>query len=430
MNTKFFCWLLTVCLLGAGAQAQLNDPNKVVKDAAANHANNDMSNTAESGLNKAENGIKGLFKKKPKKTDAGTPVAAGTAGSPVPAATTGAPANTSAQPAAAVQQVPASVKAYNNYDFVPGDKIVFEDHFTDDAEGEFPTHWELGAGQAVVNKMGEEKVFMLTDGNYCHVKPLMKSPSYLTSVFTIEYDIYMTGGAYPAKLYFYDTDKQGQEMGNINVNAITAEYAAGNSEGKSLSGNMPDEISNAAFVNKWHHVAIAYKNKQIKIYVDQYRVTVIPNSNIVPGAFDIEGIGNATDPIIIKNVRVAQGGGMNMLGKKFTDAKIITHGINFDIDKATIKPESMGTLNMIAGILKDNPEINFEIDGHTDNTGAAAHNRSLSQQRAEAVKTQLLSMGVAAGRLSAKGFGDTKPISDNTSLEGKANNRRVEFVKK
>jgi outer membrane protein OmpA-like peptidoglycan-associated protein len=120
---------------------------------------------------------------------------------------------------------------------------------------------------------------------------------------------------------------------------------------------------------------------------------------------------------------------MNLIGKKFTESKIITHGINFDVDKAAIKPESMGTLNMIVQVMKDNPDIKFEVDGHTDNSGTAAHNLSLSQQRAEAVKGQLIKMGVDASRLSARGFGDTKPISDNISLEGKANNRRVEFVK-
>jgi OOP family OmpA-OmpF porin len=144
---------------------------------------------------------------------------------------------------------------------------------------------------------------------------------------------------------------------------------------------------------------------------------------------DMGGIGSATDPIVFKNFRLGEGGNMNMIGKKFTDAKIITHGINFDVDKSTIKPESMGTLNMIVQILKDNPDIKFEIDGHTDNSGAAQHNLTLSQQRSDAVKSQLITMGVDASRLSSKGFGDTKPIGDNNTPEGKANNRRVEFVK-
>ena len=99
------------------------------------------------------------------------------------------------------------------------------------------------------------------------------------------------------------------------------------------------------------------------------------------------------------------------------------------MDKATIKPESMGTLNMIVNVMKSNPGLKFEVDGHTDNIGTDAHNMILSQQRADAVKTQLITMGIDASRLTSKGFGDSKPIADNSTFDGKANNRRVEFVK-
>lgn len=182
-------------------------------------------------------------------------------------------------------------------------------------------------------------------------------------------------------------------------------------------------------MHKWHHCAIIYKNGQLKCYVDQYRILVQPSLGCVPTSLYFGGIGNQDHPIVIDNVRMAAGGSMNMIGKKFTEAKIITHGINFDIDKSDIRPESMGTLNMIMGVLKSNPGLKFEIDGHTDNTGVAAHNLTLSQQRADAVKAQLVNMGIDASRLTTKGFGDTKPIADNTTPEGRANNRRVEFVR-
>ncbi|MEO8404189.1 MAG: OmpA family protein [Chitinophagaceae bacterium] len=324
---------------------------------------------------------------------------------------------------------PAPLKVYNNYDFVPGDKILFEDNFTDDQDGEFPAHWELKAGQAVLNKINGEEALHLTDGNYARVFPRMKTSTYLTDPYTIEYDYYFAPGAYQLIVMMKGFDKEaGYERETPVGIGNTEVYFNGNWGGVSLN-----KIYSAAlaenFESKWHHVAIAVKNHQLKVYVDQYRVLVVPDTKEDYTSIEFAGIGNEASPLVFKNVRIAAGGYMNMIGKKFTESKIVTHGINFDIDKATIKPESMGTLNMIVQVMKDNPELKFEVDGHTDNSGTAAHNLTLSQQRAEAVKAQLISMGIDASRLTSKGFGQTKPMNDNTTLEGKANNRRVEFVK-
>lgn len=327
----------------------------------------------------------------------------------------------------AVKDTTVSFKTYQNYDFVPGDTILFADDFTNDMDGEFPSHWNLDNGQAVVNKAGTMPAFFLTEGNYCRVFPLMKTKNYLTDPFTIEFDYFPTDASYGTILFLNYLNSDNYETQGMITFSGSGEVSDGYFP-KELSASYP-AYEEKTYKNHWHHCAVIYKNNQLKCYIDQYRILVLPSLGAVPYSFGFGGIGSQDAPLIFTNVRAASGGNMNMVGKKFTDAKIVTHGINFDIDKSTIKPESMGTLNMIVNVLKENPDLTFEIDGHTDNTGTPDHNLSLSQQRADAVKTQLVNMGINAARLTTKGFGDAKPISDNSTQEGKANNRRVEFVR-
>jgi OmpA-OmpF porin, OOP family len=391
--------------------AQLNLLNSA-ENGATNSANNNASNA---GSNAVNNSVKGLFGSKKKsakdttKTTSQAP-AASTSSNSSSAAATGTPAN------------PADgYIAYSNYDFVPGDTIIFSDDFTGDQDGEFPSHWNLDAGQGILNKVGTDEAFCLTEGNYAFVSPRMKNESYLTSAFTVEFNYY-ANGAYGKLLQFKESNGgpvglHFEDNGDVGSNNFQKDFSA------------PYPGGTDGFLNKWHHAAFIYKNGTIKCYIDQYRVLVMPNVDFTPTSLQIGGIGQQDKPLIFKDVRVASGGSMNTIGQKFTDAKIVTHGINFDVDRATIKPESMGTLNMIVKIMTNNPDLKFEVDGHTDNSGAMQHNILLSQQRADAVKTQLVSMGISATRLTTKGFGSTKAISTNDTSEGKANNRRVEFIK-
>lgn len=351
-----------------------------------------------------------------------------------PKATTPARTDTTSDNSTSVQTTTGSrpsLEAYQNYDFVPGDKIVFEDNFETDEMGEFPAHWRLLNGQATLNTVADKKSMLVTAGS-TRVKPLIKNPLYLKDTFTIEFDHYAKKG-YGPQLYFYKTDKDAS--GN-DLEIASIDFCSSNSWIKiysqvtgapSKSADLPTPVSGDNYLDKWHHIALIFKNKRLKIYIDQYRVMSLPEFEVSPKSFAFKADGTTSLPIVLTGIRVANGGGMKTTEQKFTDPKIITH-INFDIDKATIKPESMGTLNAVAEILKNNPDLKFDIQGHTDNSGDAAHNLQLSQQRADAVKKQLISMGTNASRLTSKGFGDTKPIADNTTPEGKANNRRVEFI--
>ena len=113
----------------------------------------------------------------------------------------------------------------------------------------------------------------------------------------------------------------------------------------------------------------------------------------------------------------------------FTEARtpVVLRGVTFETGRSTLKPDSYTILDIVAASLTANPDIKIEIGGHTDNTGSAATNMRLSQARADAVRAYLASKGVAPERMVAKGYGPSQPVAPNTTLAGRAQNRRVEL---
>ncbi len=104
--------------------------------------------------------------------------------------------------------------------------------------------------------------------------------------------------------------------------------------------------------------------------------------------------------------------------------------INFDTGKAIIKPESGPIIEQIAALLRDNADLNLSVEGHTDNVGTPQSNKALSEERAKAVVAAVVELGIDAGRMTAVGWGQERPIADNRTEDGRAKNRRVEIVKK
>jgi outer membrane protein OmpA-like peptidoglycan-associated protein len=107
--------------------------------------------------------------------------------------------------------------------------------------------------------------------------------------------------------------------------------------------------------------------------------------------------------------------------------KVVMKNIFYEVDRYDLKPESKVELNKLATLLKNNATLQIEIGGHTDNTGKAEYNQKLSENRAQAVAGYLIQNGIAASRITTKGYGNTQPLTDNATEEGRAQNRRTEF---
>lgn len=413
---KIIALTLLMAIYGSSV-AQIYNPGQAAKNAAENKVNSNINTGANNTADKAENAIKGIFKKKNKTKEKATP--------PDQTATTINQNDSNKPTIPAQKQNEASFVPYNNYDFVPGNKIIFEDDFRDDIDGEFASHWSIESGQGVVNTKDNEPFFAITK-YYSKYTPNIKAKTYLPAQYTIEFDTWLDAG-YDSNEGVYLELRNGKNIaGGLYTNHDYYKFDFGD---KKLQGDLSAAIKGDTYHNKWHHIAIAVKDRQVKIYCDQYRIVVIPDCGFSANCLAIGGNASEGMAMLLKNFRLAEGGNMIVPGKKFTEPKIITHGITFDYNKATIKPESMGTLNMIVQIMKDNPEVKFEVGGHTDSDGEDAYNMKLSQQRADAVKEQLTKMTIMPERLTTKGYGNTKPLNDNNTKEGKANNRRVEFTK-
>lgn len=328
---------------------------------------------------------------------------------------------------------PASTKtlesAYAKSDFVPGDEIMFEDDLVGEQMGEFPSKWDLLEGNAEIASVNGKTVINLTDIS-TEIMPLMKNQkNYLTEAFTLEFDFF--GGSDEKSIYcdyiIHLKNIEGEDVATINLNGTASGWAY--TSWITASGEQRENRSAApAKEEEWNHVALSFNKRALKVYLNGSRIVNIPNC-ARPQYFTLQRSIWADHRNLMTNVRLCKGA-VPLYNRLITDGKIITYAITFDIGKANIKPESMTEINRIAQLMKDNGDLKFEVQGHTDNTGTVAGNQKLSEQRAQAIVNKLVEMGIAANRLSAKGMGQSAPLADNSTDEGRAKNRRVEFVKK
>jgi outer membrane protein OmpA-like peptidoglycan-associated protein len=128
------------------------------------------------------------------------------------------------------------------------------------------------------------------------------------------------------------------------------------------------------------------------------------------------------------SINVADAGAVDLGATLANACHVALYGVLFDFNKSTLQPSSDASLQPVANIMAADKTLKLEVQGHTDNVGNDAYNQTLSEARAKTVATWLTQHGVAPDRLTAKGYGKTKPVADNGSDEGRARNRRVEIA--
>lgn len=341
----------------------------------------------------------------------------------------------------ATSQPQVKIQSYTKYDFVPGDKVLFFDDFSQDAIGDFPALWTTsGSGEirTLDNFSGKWLYMNAKDQVYCLMKDIE-----LPENFIFEFDVIPT----PAEdneenfsFYFsiyngtgeYMNDElypQGQGGVHITVSNTGWEIIGyKNAGGDILNGNTdlaPAEIK------KLNHIIAWIQKRRLRIYLQGQKVVDMPTilyDQINYNRLRFSNWGGVGLPYIT-NLRFTTAA-PDTRSKLLTEGKLISYGIYFDSGKDIVKPESTGALNDIAKVLKENPAVRIKIVGHTDSDGNDALNLDLSKRRATSVKNELVkNFEIDASRIETDGKGELQPIGPNITAEGKARNRRVEFIK-
>lgn len=307
--------------------------------------------------------------------------------------------------------------AWANFDFKPGDRIIFADDFSKDEVGDFPRRFEFRSGQMEIVEWNQARWLRSAQGKFW-----IPLPETLPERFTMEFDLTGHGNG---MVITFDGKDDNNSKARMEFGTHYGRLRSGEIDAQGEYGNDVTTAERAL------HIAISVDGQHVKVYADEKRVYNAPNGNVGRSNkifINMNGW-NAENPRMIANVRIAEG------GKKLYDSlaaqgRVATQGVLFDTGSDRIRPESTPTLKEIGTMLKEHGDLKLMIEGHTDNVGAAATNQTLSEKRAEAVRQYLINTyGIDASRLQSKGFGASKPTTSNDTPEGRQQNRRVELVK-
>jgi OmpA-OmpF porin, OOP family len=412
---------------------------KNAKDKTYQRGEQKGDESVDGALNKVEEGIKNIFKKKDKKKkkeEVSETEEIQTENQQVP--------NTS--------QTKTPIKSNSKFDFVAGEKVIGFDDFSTTSIGDFPLGWNTNSS-AEIRTLDDDNtkwLSMTKDGFFLpeFIKDLPEN-------CTIEFDVftrYVSNNILAYSFYINAVDSPKKDLDNQYIqNGIyfgwrpvvgSASYFV-YENGEEVSKNEGLKVN--AFLTKnaeepiIARVSIWRQKSRLRVYVNEDKILDLPqafDSKLKYNSFkfgaqymNFSNGREQDDEFMISNIRYAVAG-EDTRSKLITEGKFVTNGILFDVNSDNIKPQSGSVLKEIATILQENPTVRVKIIGHTDSDGADAANLALSKKRAVAVKTALSSFyGIEGSRLETDGKGESQPLNKNANSSEKATNRRVEFIK-
>lgn len=351
-----------------------------------------------------------------------------------------------------------TITAYSRFDFVPGEKIIYSEDFAQDAVGELPTNWNAsGKGEVVTVEKTQGKWLRLFPGTVY----LSGNKAGFGENYTIEFDLIIegnppsgtrflpyfnvgmlaSGGKDPADNSFLKNSGQTASL-KINIHPNVDAISRMRLESSEGSVNLfSSELTQTPTLSKTFykaaHYAIQVQKQRIRFWVNEQKVFDVPKalgtaSQMNQLFFDVVSshfYNESNFGLYVSNLKVATGL-PDTRHKLINEGKFSTTGILFDFQSAVIKPESFGVIKEIATVLKENASLRIKVIGHTSSDGDDAANMELSKKRAAAVKEIVVKEhGLDESRILSEGKGETQPVGDNKTKEGKAQNRRVEFIK-
>lgn len=342
--------------------------------------------------------------------------------------------------------------SYNSkYDFVPGEKVVAFEDFNSVATGDFPANWNTNATAEVVTTNAREGKWMKLN------KEGIWHPEFINSLpenFTLEFDLGVNNEwnsqPFVLNLTHLTSPEAFTDFGHYvnykGIPTIHLEFAPANGQVSAwsrifVSKDGNSTVNNTTEFSNWDngktqfaHIALWRQKQRLRVYVNGEKIWDIPRAFEPAAKYTalttaLQASYRKDDYFLLGNMRLAVGAA-DTRSKLIDDGKFVTRGIYFATGTEEIKPESYGVLRDIGKVLKENPSVKVKIFGHTDADGDEKKNMDLSRRRAAAVKTYLVTeQAISELQLETDGKGESSPVDSNATSEGKANNRRVEFVK-